>query len=103
MWETILSHLPTIIIGILILVDFILNLVKNKNLGFLEIMAIVEDQVEIFMVDAENIKGLDGKAKKDYVIDKIVEFLKENNISFPVKEINSIIEKVIDLTKKINK
>lgn len=92
-----------IIVGVISLIDFLVVFITGKKKNFAQTMEIVQDQIEKFMVDAENMKELSGTEKKDYVMKKTEEFLAEQNLQIPIKTISSVIENVIDLTKNINK
>lgn len=97
-----IEHIPTIIIGVMVLVDFIMALINNRGKGILEQLPIIEAHVIKLMEEAEAIKGLTGPQKKKYVLDAVEIFLRENSINFPIKLVSDIIENLIELTKKVN-
>lgn len=98
-----ISSIPVIIIAVLSIAELILVIINKKDKGLLEVMDIVQDQIEIFMVEAEQMDHLSGRDKKDYVLGKTKIFLENRGLNIPVKEIDRIIENIIKLTKQINK
>lgn len=92
-----------IVLGIISFVELILGIVIGKKKNLAETMDITEDQISKFMIEAEEMKGLSGEEKKEYVMRRSEEFLKNRGLNIPVSNIGSIIEKIINLTKKINK
>ena len=75
-----IEYIPTIIIGIMVIVDFIVAMINNRGKGLLEQLPIVESHVIRLMEEAEAIQGLTGPEKKQYVLDATEEFLEKKKI-----------------------
>lgn len=75
----------------------------KKLVSYLQSAEVVRDKIEEYMMVAEEMKGLNGAEKKDFVINETMKFLETQGVHFPIQEINVIIEGIINLSKKINK
>lgn len=98
-----MEYIYFIVIAIVILATSIPLLLAAKKKGFFEAYAIVESMVRQYMEEVENMEDLTGKQKRDYVVEKIKEYMAQQKISLPVEEILVIIERLIYFSKKVNK
>ncbi len=71
------------------------NLVKWENF--------FKEQAEIFVILAEDIKNFEGKDKKEWVLTKINQAAIDAKIPFNAALVDTIIEKVVEITKKVNR
>lgn len=65
-------------------------------------MLIISEQLNAFIVEAEQFKNYTGKEKKNYVLTKMNQFSIENGIKFSSEFISEKIEEIISLTKNVN-
>ena len=98
-----LQNLPFIIIGIIILVTTIPLLIAAKKKGFFEAYAVIEDAIKQYMEEAEALRELSGAEKRDFVVEKVKEYMNQHKLSFPIDEVITIIERLIAFSKKVNK
>lgn len=99
-----LELVTTIISIILTIFGSVLGFIAKRNdkakkyyEGFIE----VQEKIKELCVVAES-SYTNGDQKKKYVVTSTHVFLKELNISISDEKINTIIESVINLSKKIN-
>jgi len=76
------------------------RMTKERNLEKWE--NFFKEQAEIFVVLAEDIKNFEGKDKKEWVLTKINQAAIEAKIPFNAALVDTIIEKVVEITKKVN-
>lgn len=77
------------------------NNVINKSKEFYKTYIEIENKIKELCILAES-NYKDGAQKKKYVLNAIKIFITNNNINFDEEKLSDIIEKVIDITKKIN-
>lgn len=73
---------------------------KERNLEKWE--NFFKEQAEIFVILAEDIKNFEGKDKKEWVLTKINQAAIDAKIPFNAALVDTIIEKVVEITKKVN-
>jgi hypothetical protein len=62
----------------------------------------VKDQVEKFVLVAENLQGMTGPEKKKYVMQAVAEKAQSMGYNVKAEEIDKTIENVINITKRVN-
>jgi hypothetical protein len=62
----------------------------------------VKEQVDKFVLVAENLQGISGPQKKEYVIQAVSDKAKSMGYDVKAEEIDKIIEHVIEITKRVN-
>ncbi len=96
--------ITTIITSVLTIVGAVLGVLATKSekaKKFYKTYIEVENKVKELCIVAES-SYKDGDKKKKYVIASVNTYLKQNNIKFDMQLIDSMIETVIDVSKKIN-
>ena len=99
-----MNEILTIVSSILGLVSVAFGIVINvinKSKEFYKTYIEIENKIKELCILAES-NYKDGAQKKKYVLNAIKVFITENNIKFDEGKLSDIIEKVIDITKKIN-
>lgn len=91
------------ILGLLVtLVTYILKFVDNKKVKekALNFISISEKLIELITeVEKTTLNGLE---KKKYVLQKIEEYAKDNNLKYDNEEISNKIEELVSLTRNVN-
>lgn len=77
------------------------RMTKERNLEKWE--NFFKEQAEIFVILAEDIKNFEGKDKKEWVLTKINQAAIDAKIPFNAALVDTIIEKVVEITKKVNR
>lgn len=77
------------------------RMAKERNLEKWE--NFFNEQAKLFVVLAEDIKNFEGKDKKEWVLTKINQAAIDAKIPFNEALVDTIIEKVVDITKKVNR
>ena len=82
---------------------FIIRLVKTaKDRKRMQNYSFLDDAVAPLMEIAEGFTNYSGEEKKQFVLTKVNQFAIENGLKFDAEETAAKVEKLINLTKKIN-
>lgn len=82
---------------------FIIRLVKTaKDRKMMQNYSFLDDAVAPLMEIAEGFTNYSGEEKKQFVLTKVNQFAIENGLKFDAEETAAKVEKLINLTKKIN-
>ncbi|MDE5715516.1 MAG: hypothetical protein K2I42_05220 [Anaeroplasmataceae bacterium] len=101
--EIILSFMGTALGFLVSLLTLIIKLSKNKKVTkTIEQMLSITDQLNTFIIEAEQFKNYTGTEKKNYVLTKINQFAIDNKIKFSLDSVSDKIEEIISLTKNVN-
>lgn len=101
--EIFLSLLGTSLGFILSLLTLIIKISKNKKVKkTAEQMVSITEQLNTFIMEAEQFKNYTGAEKKNFVLTKINQFAIDNKIKFSFETISNKIEEIISLTKNVN-
>jgi len=100
-----LNNLNVIVSGIIfiiyLMIKFIKLLITIKKNKQLKKEQLVDNKVLLFIQEAETLFE-NGLIKKEFVLESINEYLKDNNIKIDLNTIESKIEEIINLSKTIN-
>lgn len=97
-----LEEIITIISALLILIAYFTKLLsaikksrdsKNQNITNTEIMELI--QLSELLFD-------NGENKKTFVMERIKDFVRDNNFNIDLEETDKMIEKYVNLTNKVN-
>ncbi len=88
-----------LITTITFLSQFIKNLSKKKSA---ENLTKISNAVMPFVEEAENFIHFSGEEKKQYVLTKANQFAIDNGIKFDSVAVGEKIERLVELTKKVN-
>lgn len=102
--EWILSLSATILSLLAACVTFLVKLIRSvkvrvKEKGLTTLLDAVESLVEL----AENLENCSGAEKKEYVLTKVKQYADENKIEFNAEKVTEKIERLIELSKQVNK
>ena len=73
--------------------------IKKKKINFCSFI----NELEGWIIEAEEHKKYTGAEKLDYVLNKAFKFCTEHHISYNEEQITDKIEQLIELSKKVNK
>jgi len=100
-----LNNLNVIVSGIIfiiyLMIKFIKLLITIKKNKQLKKEQLVDNKLLLFIQEAETLFE-NGLIKKEFVLESINEYLKDNNIKIDLNTIESKIEEIINLSKTIN-
>lgn len=91
-----ISLCVSLLIPIIGFVTALVKIIKEKNWN------ILKSNLCEFIIKAEEMVGSTGEEKKNAVLTWAEQFCKEQGISFDAKQVSGAIEKLIDLSKKVN-
>ena len=75
--------------------------IKGKK--YYETYSKIKEQVELYMEIAEKFEDMTGAQKKDFVIQRVAKFASDNGYKVSEELISTIIESLIEFSKRINK
>ena len=90
-----------LLISLIIVIAKLTKNIKLKNIS--ENLIEVEEVIKRFMESAESFINYSGADKKEWVKVKVNQYCIENSIPYSDSIVDSLIEKLIGLTKNINK
>ncbi len=91
-----ISLCTSLLIPIIGFVTALVKIIKEKNWN------ILKSNLCEFIIKAEEMVDSTGQEKKNAVLTWAEEFCKEQGIKFDAKQVSSAIEKLIELSKKVN-
>lgn len=101
--EVVLSLAGTAFSLLITCLIFVVKLVKTvKDKKRMQNCNYLDEAVAPLMEIAESFSNYSGEEKKQFVLTKVNQFAIENGLSFDVKATAEKVEKLIDLSKKIN-
>ncbi len=86
----------SLLVPIIGFVGALVKVIKDKNWNLLK-SALCD-----FVIKAEEMVGSSGAEKKNMVLEWAQEFCLKEGIKFDAEQVSSVIEKLIDLSKKVN-
>lgn len=87
----------SLLIPIIGFVTALIKVIKDRNWNLLK-SALCD-----FVIQAEELVGRTGEEKKSAVLQWAQEFCRKENIKFDADQVSGAIEKLIDVSKKVNK
>lgn len=93
----IVSLCISLLIPIIGFVTALIKVIKDRNWNLLK-SALCD-----FVIKAEELVGHTGEEKKNAVLQWAQEFCQKENIKFDADQVSGAIEKLIDVSKKVNK
>ena len=93
----IVSLCISLLIPIIGFVTALIKVIKDRNWNLLK-SALCD-----FVIKAEELVGQTGEQKKNAVLQWAQEFCQKENIKFDADQVSGAIEKLIDVSKKVNK
>lgn len=99
--KEVLAVIASLIVGIIVLITKLVKAVKSKN-QLSNIFSIEEKTLE-FIYEAELFLNYSGEEKKEWVKTKVNQFAIENKLNYDSKFVGILIEKLVDLSKNVNK
>ena len=101
--EVVLSLAGTALSLLITCIIFIVRLVKSiKDKKRIQNCSFLDDAVAPLMEIAESFSNYSGEEKKQFVLTKVNQFAIENGLKYDADAITAKVEKLIDLSKKIN-
>lgn len=101
--EVVLSLAGTALSLLITCIIFIVRLAKSiKDKKRIQNCSFLDDAVAPLMEIAESFSNYSGEEKKQFVLTKVNQFAIENGLKYDADAITAKVEKLIDLSKKIN-
>lgn len=103
LFKLIITFVSTILGLLVTLVTYILKFVNNKKTKekALNFISISNKLIEL-ITEVEKFSSLSGDEKKSYVLSKIEEYAKDNNLNYDIDEVSNKIEEFVTLTRNVN-
>lgn len=95
-----------ILTGLVAIVGIILTIWANhssKVKKYLENYNEVRKQIEYYIQVAEKFEEASGAEKKKFVVDTVMGFIESNNINIGRDMVETVLEYLIDFSRKVNK
>lgn len=102
--KLVLSILGTSLAWVSLISTLVVKQVKsNKLKKIASQLNFFTDQAQKYVSEAEKFLNYSGKDKKEYVMTKVNQAAIDNKVKFDKETVSSLIEKIVDITKNVNK